>query len=391
MLTLYRRHLKKCAHRHQGRQYRRCRCPIWVQGTIGGESVRESLKLVNWEKANSRVQEWEAMNRTVRGPEVTTVEKSTEAFLADAEARHLSEATLSKYQRLFDQLEAFAKNSGVSELRMLDLPLLRRFRSTWKDSPISALKKLERLRAFFRFTQEAGWIEENPATRLKNPKVSQPPTLPFSAEELVRILKACTKYPDGYGKTGQANAQRLRALVLLLRYSGLRIGDAVTLRRDRLQNGRLFLYTAKTDVPVYLPLPVFVTEALEAVVGTHVDYFFWSGESKVKSAIGDWQRSLRKLFALAQVEGGHAHRFRDTFAVALLLKGVPLERVSVLLGHRSVKVTERHYSPWVRARQEQLEADVRRTWSEDPLTLSETNGTSEGREEMETAKLLTVH
>ncbi len=32
------------------------------------------------------------------------------------------------------------------------------------------------------------------------------------------------------------------------------------------------------------------------------------------------------------------------------------------LGHRSIKVTEKHYSPWVRARQEQLEADVRRTW-----------------------------
>jgi integrase len=37
-------------------------------------------------------------------------------------------------------------------------------------------------------------------------------------------------------------------------------------------------------------------------------------------------------------------------------------RVSILLGHSSIKVTEKHYSPWVRARQEQLEADVRRTW-----------------------------
>jgi hypothetical protein len=26
----------------------------------------------------------------------------------------------------------------------------------------------------------------------------------------------------------------------------------------------------------------------------------------------------------------------------------------VLLGHSSIKVTERHYSPWVRARQDQL-------------------------------------
>ena len=59
---------------------------------------------------------------------------------------------------------------------------------------------------------------------------------------------------------------------------------------------------------------------------------------------------------------GHAHRFRDTFTVRLLRAGVPMERVSVLLGRSSTKVTEKHYSPWVRARQEQLEADVRRTW-----------------------------
>jgi len=73
--------------------------------------------------------------------------------------------------------------------------------------------------------------------------------------------------------------------------------------------------------------------------------------------------------------GGHAHRFRDTFAVELLLAGVPLERVSVLLGHSSVKITQKHYNPWVLARQEQLEADVMRTWSTDERVLASTKGT----------------
>lgn len=36
---------------------------------------------------------------------------------------------------------------------------------------------------------------------------------------------------------------------------------------------------------------------------------------------------LKKIFNLAKVPNGHAHRFRDTFAVELLLAGVPLERV----------------------------------------------------------------
>ena len=59
----------------------------------------------------------------------------------------------------------------------------------------------------------------------------------------------------------------------------------------------------------------------------------------------------------------HAHMFRDTFAVELLLAGVPLDQVSLLLGHASIKVTERHYAPFVKARQEQLEASTLRAWA----------------------------
>ena len=76
-----------------------------------------------------------------------------------------------------------------------------------------------------------------------------------------------------------------------------------------------------------------------------------------------WQEALSRLFRLAKVRAGHAHRFRHTFAKELLLAGVPIERVSVLLGHSSTRITERHYSAWVRARQEQLEADVRASWA----------------------------
>jgi Phage integrase family len=85
--------------------------------------------------------------------------------------------------------------------------------------------------------------------------------------------------------------------------------------------------------------------------------------------VRSWQTRLRRLFKLAGVPNGHPHRFRDTFAVELLLAGVPIERVSILLGHQSVTITEKHYAPWVRSRQEQLEADLANAWSSDPLVL----------------------
>ena len=31
MLTLYRRHTKACGQ--TGRYYRRCKCPVWIEGT----------------------------------------------------------------------------------------------------------------------------------------------------------------------------------------------------------------------------------------------------------------------------------------------------------------------------------------------------------------------
>lgn len=59
----------------------------------------------------------------------------------------------------------------------------------------------------------------------------------------------------------------------------------------------------------------------------------------------------------------------------LLKAGTPIERVSIFLGHSSVKITEKHYNPWNKARHEQAEADVTRSWASDPLVLLETTGT----------------
>jgi integrase len=76
-----------------------------------------------------------------------------------------------------------------------------------------------------------------------------------------------------------------------------------------------------------------------------------------------------KLFKLAGVFQAFAHRFRNTFAVELLLAGVPTEEVAILLGHSNIKITQQHYSPWVRDRQRQLEASLGRAWNSDPLVL----------------------
>ena len=332
---------------------------IWVDGRVDGVEIRKSLHTRNWQKAQDIVREWEAEGQRVEEAQPIIVKDACDKFMADAVARGLREPTLYKYRLLFRRLQTFAEGQGIKCLCECDLDFLRRFRGTWPNRNISARKKLEALRAFFRFCWESEWIPSNPAIKLKPPKITDPPTMPFSCEEVAQILAACGQY-----RGGRATAQRLRALVQLLRFSGLRIRDAVTLHRDRIVNGKLLLYTAKTGTPVHIPLPEFVIQELEMSRGTSPQFYFWSGEGKPKSCVGDWQRSLKKLFRLAGVPDGHAHRFRHTFACNLLLAGVPLDRVATLLGHTNSKITEKHYAPWVRARQEQLEADVKRVWEQ---------------------------
>jgi integrase/recombinase XerD len=370
MLTVYRRHLKTCDHKSDGRKYRRCRCPIWVDGFLGDVEIRKSLELRDWEKAQTTIREWEAEGAlTEPGATPITLAQAQEDFLRDAEARGLRQPTLKKYRVMLAQLTAFGEKEGRPFLSQFDLPALRRFRESWIDGGISALKKLERLRAFYRFAHESGWVSENVPKKLGNPKVSSPPTMPFTKDQMVAILAACPKY--------SGDAQRLRAFTLLLRYSGMRIGDTATCARDRLNGRRLLLYMQKTSEPVFVVLPQFVVDALDSMAPISERYFFWTGEGDRDTVTGNWRRTLRKIFKAAGVKGGHPHRFRDTFAVDLLLAGVPLEQVSILLGHGSIRITEKHYSPWIRDRQAQLEASLERAWAQDPVVLAEAKGTPE--------------
>jgi hypothetical protein len=113
------------------------------------------------------------------------------ALVADLEARKLSYQTIRKYKLLKSQMIAFGKDRGLSLLSQFDLDVLSKFRATWKDGPRTAGKKLERLRAFFRFCFDRQWVETNPAAKIKLPKVSICPTMPLSHEEMVEILTAC--------------------------------------------------------------------------------------------------------------------------------------------------------------------------------------------------------
>jgi site-specific recombinase XerD len=368
-VEVYVRHSGKCPHK-ANRYYKKCRCRKWL--AIAGQDKRLSAETRSWETAERKAREMSVSGETRATPSgEQTVKHATQAFIEDKAQQALSKNWQRKLTR---ELNDFAKwcDSQVA-LRLSDVTLhrLEEYRKTWTGSPLTRRKRQERLRSFFLYCLRHKWVTENSAAHLSTIKISQAPTLPLTREQFETVMKAAHKYnPKAADKDWRR--QRALAMLLLLRWSGLRIGDAARLERASLSDrGTLRLYTQKTGESVYVPLPPSAVTSLRGVPNSNTRYFFWNGTSAVESPGKRWWSTLKRIFVSAGIPDAHPHMLRDTFAVEMLQAGVTLEQVSILLGHKSVKITEKHYTPWVRARQEQLEQSVQRAWHVGSASLGE--------------------
>src|SRR6266852_2411601 len=346
MLTIFRRHVRSCPH--QSRRYRRCSCPIHVEGTLAGEPIRKALDLTSWEAADNLVHEWNRAGRIGNEVRQKTPREAVLKFLADARARKLREGTILLYeQTLRDQFDAGCEKQNIAVAAHLDVERLREYRETWSCAAVTAARRIDRLRTFFSFCVDSGWIIRNPAKPLKAPPARPKPRMPFTAEEVDAMLRACDRFIT-HGTYGKENRARVKAFIYILRYTGLRISDAERLDTTRVRDGRVFLRTEKTGVSVWVPIPQFVTTALEQVPRTS-PYYFQTGCATSKTVRGGWDRTLRTIFKLAGVNRGSAHVFRHTLATDLLSRGVPVDTVAAVLGNSPAMVLK-HYAPWVLSR-----------------------------------------
>lgn len=319
---------------------------MWIEGVHDSRYRRHSLKTGSWEAAEQIKREMERGEE--KAPPIA-IQEAKRAFLEHLRQKRVSPATIRKFEILIGKLEAFTHNAPLPSI---DTPIVERFRNTWTWSPLTTSKYIERLRRFWKFAMKQKWASENPALDLEMPKLIAKQVAPLEPEEVAKIEAEASKNP------------RYHAMVLLLRHSGLRIADAVLLQRRKLRDGKLFLYTAKTGAPVWLPLPDHVVEALQNCPSASKEFFFYTGEGKRMTAVTNWRDDLARLFKRAGISHAHPHRYRHTLAAALLERGVPISEVAMILGN-SAKIVEKHYAGWNLARQKRLEELIRTTWSRD--------------------------
>jgi integrase len=388
-LDIEKRHGANCTKRYREFQKDKwnCTCPFRITGTVNSQRIRQQTDITDSDRARKFADDLE---KTLKGEateepvQPVSIANAVEAYLQDAKDRNLAPDTQRKLRTIFQtQLLQWSADRGYTVLKQVaNVPAIRDFRASWKDAPLARSKKQDRIVGFFHFCHRSGFIPHQPITSRALGKilVDQQPTDYFTEGEFAKLIDATYIYRGDRWERGEKTDQfgaRLRAIVLLMRWTGLRVRDAYTLEKDRLcktERGQdaILLYQAKTGEPVYCVIPPDSVEALRTLPPgneSNPKYFFWSGNGLPKSAVADFQRSFRKLVKLAGItKRSHPHMLRDTFAVECLLAGVPLEKVSMLLGHKSVKITEKHYKPFVKAMRWDLEDEVTKTWG--PAKLS---------------------
>lgn len=362
-ITIFVRHAAGC--KYAGDEFtKRCNCRKHMRWTRNGKQHRQTANSRSWAGAEDAKRELEdklAGREPQRKPAGHLLTDAIKTFDANKEAQGVKPRVRAMYARELKRLRVFSDGRGlITVTQALDIENLIALRATWNTVyPSSSSRAVvqKHLKHFLRFCYDAKWIDRIP--RLSPIKIDSPETQPLTDAEYAKILEAAT------GKT--------RVLIQLMRWSGLAVRDASTLKRAdmHLDNGthKIIRGRTKTGTPLYIPIPPDIAAEVLAVANGNPVYVFWNrqtAESSEYRHAGYMGEQVAKVFeAAGVVNEGHmiSHRLRSTFAVDLLSKGVALEDVSKLLGHKSVTTTERHYAKWIKGRQDRLDSIISKTWS----------------------------
>lgn len=269
------------------------------------------------------------------------------AWLTDI--RSLSPHTVTAYVKDVRQFAAWVRSERGGELTPseVDHALLRSFLGTLRRRGYASgtvARKLASLRAFFRYLQRVGVIEDDPATLLRSPRASQRLPVFFSPEEMIAALFA----PKG----DSLQAVRDRALLEFLYSTGVRLSELTGLDlKDVDLRERSVRVRGKGRKERICPVGGPAIAALEEYLKTRTELIrtrdgadgeaLWLNRSGGRLSGRSIQMMVRRyLREVSEREKVSPHVIRHTFATHLLNSGADLRAVQELLGHESLSTTQ---------------------------------------------------
>ncbi len=282
-------------------------------------------------------------------PDLADAAEAWDAWLCHE--RRLSPHTLDSYRRdlrlflgfIADHREARPNLALLESLDAVDFRAWLSRRAADGMARTSTARALSALRSFYRFLQRRGFIDGGGPSGLRTPKQPRPIPKPLTRDDALDAVATIDELQDD-----DWQGKRDVAVLMLLYGCGLRIAEALGLRRAQSPRGESLMVLGKGGKQRLVPLlPVVVDAAADylAACPYHLDpdgpLFVGARGGPLRAEIV--QRQMRRLRALLGLPAtATPHALRHSFATHLLAGGGDLRTIQELLGHASLSTTQRY-------------------------------------------------
>ena len=281
----------------------------------------------------------EVLQHTLFGYEVTKVENDTEnleqdlveLFLSAKRIEGCSEKTL-KYYNATIQAMLTCVGKGVRHIVTDDV---RSYLTEYQEKNQSSKVTIDNIRrilsSFFSWLEDEDYILKSPVRRIHKVKTGTNIKETYTDEALELMRDSCTELRD-------------LAIIDMLASTGMRVGEMVLLNRADINfNERECVVFGKGDKERIVYFDARTKIHLQNYLNSRRDEnpaLFVSLQKPHKrlqiSGIEVRLREYGKRLGLSKV---HPHKFRRTLATMAIDKGMPIEQLQQLLGHKRIDTT----------------------------------------------------
>jgi len=253
-------------------------------------------------------------------------------FLIHSESIH-SPKTNRDYKLTLEKFLKFNGNHIVSEITANQVNEYLQFRI--KDSSLyQGRKDYINLKSFFNWCIRFEFTDSNPLDKIKCIKAPEKQPLFFTKKDFAKLCKVISQNKDS----------DLLDLIIFAVYTGLRRGELLNLKWNQIDIDSKMLFLNNTDFITKSKKIRTVPLSRKAISvikrRNRIDEFVFSRNGERLD--GDFvTQKFKKYVIVAEVNSKlHFHSLRHTFASWLVQKDVPIQKVSKLLGHSDLSVTQ---------------------------------------------------
>lgn len=253
------------------------------------------------------------------------------SFIAAKRIEGCSEKTLKYYQTTIDAMvSSLGKN--VRHILTEDLRgYLTEYQGKHQSSRVTIDNIRRILSSFFSWLEDEDYIIKSPVRRIHKVKTASSIKETYSDEELEKMRDNCTELRD-------------LAMIDMLASTGMRVGEMVLLNRDDINFAeRECVVFGKGDKEriVYFDAraKLHLQEYLNSRTDDNPALFVTLRSPHERIRIGGIEHRLREMGKRLNIPKVHPHKFRRTLATMAIDKGMPIEQLQRLLGHRRIDTT----------------------------------------------------